>query len=85
MTVPLWMVKFWSNFVPEVAFALSFLSRFLQNPGVKMCGAVKVLLGYLKGRGDLPLVYRQASGTTSMLLLAYLPSKLQLELSYVSG
>lgn len=76
MTI-LWMV----NYAPELSFAASFLSRFLQNPGVKMWGAVKVLLGYLKGRRKRPLIFRRTFGATAVRLRVHLPSRSRVEIS----
>ena len=80
MTI-LWMV----NYAPGLSFAASFLSRFLQNPGVKMWGAVKVLLGYLKGRRGRPLIFRRICGATAVRLRVHLPSGSRVEISTSAG
>jgi hypothetical protein len=43
---------------PDIAFAISVLSRFLGNPGPSHLAGVKTLMRYLRGTLDFDLVYR---------------------------
>jgi len=43
---------------PDLAHAVSTLSRFMSNPGPKHWEALKWLLRYLKGSSDIGLVYK---------------------------
>ena len=43
---------------PDIAYSVSFLSRFVANPGKAHWQAVKHLFRYLQGTKDLKLVYR---------------------------
>ena len=45
---------------PDIAHALSILSRFMSNPGMEHWKALKWLLRYLKGTWDYGLVYKKA-------------------------
>lgn len=49
---------------PDIMFAVSQISRFLQNPGQKHWAAVKRILRYLQGTKDVGIVY---NGDTSDL------------------
>ena len=42
---------------PDIAYTVSFLARFNQNPGPSHWGAVKHLMRYLKGTMDFKLTY----------------------------
>ncbi|XP_062118964.1 secreted RxLR effector protein 161-like [Humulus lupulus] len=44
---------------PDIAHALSILSRFMSNPGLEHWNALKWLLRYLKGTTEIGLRYRQ--------------------------
>ena len=50
-----------ANYAPEISFAVTFLARWLKNPGKKMFGAAKILAGYLKGRRSLRYFLRRTS------------------------
>jgi hypothetical protein len=43
---------------PDIAFAVSCLSRFMANPTEQHCTAIKHLFRYLQGTRDLVLVYK---------------------------
>jgi hypothetical protein len=43
---------------PDIAFAVSCLSRFMTNPTQQHCTAIKHLFRYLQGTRDLVLVYK---------------------------
>ena len=43
--------------VPEISFALSVLSRYLQNPGDTHMHYARKILRYLQGRKSIPLTY----------------------------
>ena len=42
---------------PDVAYAVSQVARYMSNPGMEHCNAVKRILRYLKGTMDLKLTY----------------------------
>jgi hypothetical protein len=52
-----------SNYMPEISFTTAFLARWLKNPGKKMWGAAKVLLGYLRGARSCKYYIRRAPST----------------------
>ncbi|GJY19058.1 retrotransposon protein, putative, ty1-copia subclass [Tanacetum coccineum] len=47
---------------PDIAYAVSIVSRYLANPGKKHWEAVKWILKYLKGAIDVGLVYGRDQG-----------------------
>ena len=49
-----------SNYMPEISFVTSFLARWLKNPGKRMWGAAKVLLGYLRSARSCRYYVRRA-------------------------
>lgn len=55
---------------PDIAFAVSVLSRFSKNPGIQHWEALKRLLRYLKGTVDLKLTY-SPDATSSELFKTY--------------
>ncbi|SJL14967.1 uncharacterized protein ARMOST_18444 [Armillaria ostoyae] len=55
---------------PDIAFAVSVLSRFSKNPGTQHWEALKRLLRYLKGTVDLKLTY-SPDATSSELFRTY--------------
>jgi transposase InsO family protein len=48
---------------PDIAYAVSTLSRYASNPGTKHVRALKHLLRYLKGTQDYGIVYSRYGGT----------------------
>jgi hypothetical protein len=50
---------------PDITFAVSMLSRFLDNPGLSHWNAVKVLFRYLSGTADYALTYGNVEGELS--------------------
>jgi hypothetical protein len=53
---------------PDIATAISIVSRYLENPGPEHWNAVKRIMQYLKGTEDLTL---ELGGTTNLELTAY--------------
>ncbi|GKD12999.1 hypothetical protein Tco_1197406 [Tanacetum coccineum] len=47
---------------PDIAYAVSIVSRYLANPGKNHWEAVKWILKYLKGTADVGLVYGRDQG-----------------------
>ncbi|GJZ35815.1 retrovirus-related pol polyprotein from transposon TNT 1-94 [Tanacetum coccineum] len=48
--------------IPDIAYAVSIVSRYLANPGKNYWEAVKWILKYLKGTADVGLVYGRDQG-----------------------
>jgi hypothetical protein len=52
---------------PDLAFALSRLSKFVQKPGIKHAAALKRLFRYLAGTQNLGIVFSKPSSTEPIL------------------
>jgi hypothetical protein len=53
---------------PDIAFTVSFLSQFMQNPGRTHWEAMKRVLRYLKGMRDTELVLGDTLDSSKMVL-----------------
>lgn len=56
------------NSRPDIAYAVSFLSRFLDKPTQELWTASKRVLRYLKGTSHQGLIYRKTEEYTKLIL-----------------
>ena len=49
---------------PDIMFAASLLSRYIQNPSIKHFGAAKRMLRYIRGTTDYGIWYRSVENGT---------------------
>ena len=52
---------------PDLAFAISVLSRFMSNPGKAHWEAVKWIMRYLKGSSNVCLVYGNGNASSGLV------------------